>query len=181
MRYIFSSLLIFLVLTAFSQNKVKGDTLNLPDGYKHWTEYRTAFRFGLGVQKSFSTELGISRHKYIYNDLGFASKAFYVSVEWTPVFSKKDQPVYAFKTGYEMNARVIALGLEAKYQTDFRQEDIVLTPKIGIGVMGIVNLFYGVNISTRNRVFPNIGSNQFSIVCNLNRKVLKRKKRLFEK
>jgi hypothetical protein len=176
MRYIFCSLLIFLAMTAFSQSKVKDDTLNLPDGYKQWTEYRTAFRFGLGVQKSFSTELGISRHKYMYNDLGFASKAFYASVEWTPAFSKKDQPVYAFKTGYEMNARVLAPGLEVKYQTDFRHEDIVLTPKIGIGVMGILNLFYGVNISTMNSPFPNIGSNQFSIVCNLNRKVLKRKK-----
>lgn len=168
--------MILLAVTAFSQSMEKGDTLNYPEGYKHWTKYRTSLRFGLAVQKSFSTELGISRHKYIYNDLGFASKTFYTSVEWVPAFVKSDQNVYAIKTGYEINARVISLGIEAKYQTNFMHEDIVLTPKIGFGVMGIVNLFYGVNISTMNSPFVNIGSNQFSLVCNLNRKTLKRKK-----
>ena len=63
-----------------------------------------------------------------------------------------------------MNARVIALGLEAKYQTDFRQEDIALTPKIGIGLMGIVNLFMASIFLPGTGSFQILGTTNF-LLC----------------
>lgn len=136
-------------------------------GYKKRTELKTVPRIGVGIQKTAYVELGLSRH------LGFASTAYYGSFEWTPI-----KNIYGLKVGYEMNARIVALGLEAKYQTDLLLSDVMLTPKIGFGLMGIVNIFYGFNISFFNLPFPGIGRHQFSIVFNYNRLAFsKRKKR----
>lgn len=171
MKKIIFTFLMLTNLLAFSQ-----DSLSNKPGYKKWTNYKTSFRFSLGVQKSFFSEVGLSRHKYLYNDLGYASKSYYTSVEWVPKFSKTNDHVYGIKIGYELNARMLAMGLEAKYQTDFKANDIVLTPKIGFGIVGAVNLFYGYNISTNKSPFANIRHHQFSIVCNLNNQFLKNAK-----
>lgn len=175
MKQYLTVLLMFVCLTGFGQDSLKLDSLK-KTGYKKWTNYKTSFRFGLGVQKSFFSEVGLSRHKYLYNDLGYSSKAYYTSIEWTPKFSSVDTHVYGIKAGYELNARVLAVGMEAKYQTDFSNHDLVLTPKIGVGAMGVLNLFYGYNISTNKSPFANVRHHQFSIVCNLNNEFLKNAK-----
>jgi hypothetical protein len=163
-------LVVCSICSAQDTIKSKSDSIY---GYKHWTKYNNALRFGVGTQKSFYTELGLSRHQFTFNDLGYASSTYYSSIELTPTFSSTNKNIYAIKAGYEINARTLALGIEGKYQTDFMKNDIVITPKIGFGFMGVVNLFYGYNISLMSSLFQNIGHHQFSIVCNLNRKVLK--------
>lgn len=168
------AILLFTSCLALAQDSLKLNTNKL--GYKKWTNYKTSLRFGLGVQKSFFTEVGLSRHKYLYNDLGFASKAYYTSAEWMPRFSNNDN-VYGLKVGYELGARAVALGLEAKYQTDFNANDIVFTPKIGLGFMGVLNLYYGYNISTNSSPFSAVRHNQFSIVCNFNSQFFEHKKK----
>ena len=143
-------------------------------GYKQWTNFQTSLRFGVGLQKSFYSELGISRLKYIYNDLGYAATAYYGAIEWTPLFSSKERKnIYGLKIGWETNLRALALGIESKYQTDGNDKDFVLTPKIGLGIFGALNIFYGYNISFAGSPFPDIGHNQFSIVCNLNKTILR--------
>lgn len=165
------TLILGLIYTTSHGQADTVDTVKRKEGYKQWTKERTLLRVGLGIQKSFYSEIGISRLKYIYNDLGYAATNYYVSTEWTP-----DQNVWGFKGGYEMNMRTLALGLEGKYQTDFDNNDFVITPKIGLGLMGMLNLFYGYNISTNKRPFDNVGQNQFSININLNRQYLKRER-----
>lgn len=170
-RLVSLTVLLTLIFTSSYGQGDKADTLRRIEGYKQWTKERTSLRIGLGTQGSFYSEIGISRLKYIYNDLGYGATNKYVSTEWTP-----NRNVWGFKGGYEMNLRVLAIGIEGKYQTDFGKSDFVITPKIGLGVIGMLNLFYGYNISTHGRPFDNVAPNQFSLNVNLNRQFLRRNK-----
>ena len=108
----------------------------------------------------------LALHKCNYGCTGFFSNDFYTALEWTP---DKEDDLYGLKVGYEVNAYLLNLGLEVKYQTSFQKNDVVITPKIGLGLYGDVNIFYGYNISINNSPFKHIISNhQFSIVFNLN-------------
>lgn len=166
------SLLNLFALVTFGQDT----TSTQREGYKRWTQTRTYLRLAVGLQKSFYSEIGVSRLKYIYNDLGFASSAYYTAFEWTPtILPDKPRNVYGLKAGYEINAR-IALGIEGKYQTDMKENDFVLTPKVGLGII-VINIFYGYNISFANSPFDKIIHNQFSIVFNLNRHIMSASKK----
>ncbi|WP_299186178.1 hypothetical protein [uncultured Aquimarina sp.] len=134
------------------------------------TYKRFSGRVGAGIQNSFYSEIGLSRHTCTYSDVGFFSNDYYIAIEWNPV-SEKD--VYGVKMGYEMNMiPLLNLGIEGKYQTNFDTNDFVITPKIGLGIFGDVNIFYGYNISTNGNPFPDIGKHQFSIVLNLHKNFL---------
>lgn len=125
-------------------------------------------RAGFGMQKSFHTELGIAYHKANYSDVGFASNSFYSAVEYSPSGN-----VFAIKAGYEVNAMLIAIALETKYQTNFKQNDFVITPKIGAGLFGDAMLYYGCNISTNDNPFQNLGKHQISLIANIGKGFLK--------
>jgi hypothetical protein len=120
------SLMVCSICSAQETIKSKSDSIY---GYKRWTKYHNALRIGIGTQKSFYTELGLSRHQFTFNDLGYASSTYYSSIELTPTFSSTNKNIYAIKAGYEINARTLALGIEGKYQTDFMKNHIVITPK----------------------------------------------------
>jgi len=109
----------------------------------------------------------------MFNDLAGASAAYYGALEWMPTFSKNNDNIYGLKAGYEISARAPAIGLEVKYQTDFIERDFVITPKIGLSIMGVATLFYGYNISTNGNPFSNVGNHQFSFICNFNSGVFK--------
>jgi hypothetical protein len=165
---------IFLLFTSIVSGQDTTSIAPFPKtGYKEWTKYQTCGRLGIGIQQSGYIEAGISRLKYIYNDLGYASSAYYGAIEWTPDFlPEKPRHTYGFKLGYEINLRALALGLEAKYQSDNNNNNYVITPKIGIGVMGIVNLFYGYNIYLKDNFISYTGPHQFSLTANLSRRIL---------
>ena len=160
-------LVIILGLVSF-KSMGQNQTDSLAGGYHHWTKDRTLLRLGTGIQKSFYYELGISRHKYIHNYYSYITTNYYTSTAWTP-----NGNILEIKAGYELNLSIIAIGLEGKYQTNFEKNDFVLTPKIGLGLFGLLNIFYGYNISTNNRPFVNIGQNQVSLAINFGKKYLK--------
>src|SRR5690606_12033870 len=108
------TLAILLTSSLFLHGQTDSLTKSSRPGYKKWTTMATVPRFGLGIQTTAYLELGLTRHRFYYNDLGFASTAYYGAFEWTPI-----KNIYGLKGGYEMNARTAALGIEAKYQTDF--------------------------------------------------------------
>ncbi len=169
MRFI---LILVLALCIYSESYGQDTaTINLPirEGYKKWTPYETAGRFGIGIQKEFYTEFGISGFSYYYNDRIDYSSNFYGAIEWS-----QPKNVYGFKMGYEINASALALGLEMKYQVNSSAYDFVVTPKIGVGILGIINIFYGYNISTRGQPFADIGHHQFSMVFIFNKKMFSR-------
>lgn len=167
------SFLLILVCSCFvmSGQEIPKDSLqNTYINRQFTTEKQISIRVGAGFQKAFYTELGLALHKCIYGDTGYFSNAFYTAAEWNP---NKVNDIYALKIGYEANAYLLNIGLEIKYQTDFTNKDIVITPKIGLGLFGDVNVFYGYNISTNNNPFSKtIGSHQVSIVFNFNKHFL---------
>lgn len=131
-----------------------------------------AGRFGIGIQKEFYTEFGVAGYSYYYNDRIYSSATYYGAFEWS-----QPKNVYGFKAGYEINASALALGLEAKYQVNSENHDFVITPKIGVGILGIINIFYGYNISTQGQPFDYIGHHQFSMVFNFSKKMFNRNQR----
>lgn len=145
-------------------------TIELPikTGYKKWTKTELAGRFGIGIQKQFYTDFGIAGYSFYYNDRFYFSSNYYGAFEWS-----QPKNVYGFKLGYEINVSALALGIETKYQFNRDAYDFVITPKIGFGVLGIINIFYGYNISAYGQPFP-IGHHQFSMVFNFNKKMFSR-------
>jgi hypothetical protein len=166
-------LLLLTIVLFFSSYGAAQDTatISLPIkvGYKKWTKPETAGRFGIGMQKEFYVEFGLSAYSFYYNDRFYNSSNYYGAIEWS-----QPKNIYGFKIGYELNASVLALGLEMKYQVNNTNYDFVFTPKIGFGILGIINVFYGYNISTRGMPFPEIGHHQFSMIFNINKKMFSR-------
>ena len=60
-----------------------------------------------------------------------------------------------------------AIAIETKYQTNFYENDFVITPKIGLGLSSFLFLTYAFNISTNNNPFPNVSKHQFSLIVNI--------------
>jgi hypothetical protein len=132
-----------------------------------WKKFHIGARIGLGIQKSFFTELGLGFQRYFYEERhGFAVSGFYTSFEWIPS-TGGEKPIYGAKVGGEFVNNGAAGGIEVKYLGDGEKEDVVITPKIGFG-MGFVNIFYGYNFSTQKYPFPKLGKSQFSLVINTN-------------
>jgi hypothetical protein len=171
MKYYFYLLYIFTVYIVKAQNS--SDSIRIVNRNPQWTKYNPSLRLGLGLQKSIYMEAGISLHKYIVGCTGYASKTAYMSLEWVPTIKpESEKAIYGLKLGYEMNASLIAFGIETKYQSDLNKNDIVLTPKIGLGIYGMINVFYGYNISFNRSPFGRVGHHQFSLVVNLNKRII---------
>ncbi len=162
------SLIIFFFILYFSFAQAK-DSIKVEPVYKMISLQQTKIcqnlRFGLGIQKTFLSEIGYSRMKHISSCTGFFSKTYYSSIEYVPKTSNyKD--IWGLKIGLEYNLSILAVALETKYQTDFDNKDFVVIPKIGFG-FAYINLFYGYTISTNKNPFPSIGKHQFSLVFNI--------------
>jgi len=145
------------------RRKIK-KTYRVSEDAENWTNFRTVLHTGIGFHSSLFTEVGIARHKFIHHSISYGSKDYYLSLEYTPSFNKED--VYGLKIGYEIGWTILTCALEAKYQTNITNKDLVITPKVGFGVMGTVNLYYGYNFSTNNSPFQNIGHHQISLIIN---------------
>jgi hypothetical protein len=139
------------------------------ESYKKWTKYKPAARAGIAFQKSFSAELGFALHSYYTSDTGFAGRAMYVSAEWAPAFKNYQDNIYAAKLGYELSGGALGIGLEAKYQTDFDDNDMVITPRVGFSAAATISIYYGYNFSTGDYPFGRMTQNQVTVVFNLNR------------
>lgn len=171
---------LFLVLPTYGQdeNNIPTDSQDsIPNlenlgvrGYSS-TYKRFSIRAGAGFQDSFYSEVGISRHRCTYSDVGFFANDYYLSLAWNLL---SDDDVFSVKTGYQINIiPLLALGLETKYQTNFSENDLVITPKIGLGIFGDIYLFYGYNVSINKYPFPDIGKHQFSLVLNIHKDFLR--------
>lgn len=167
MRHIFLVVFGALAFAIYGQDTTK--TGSQPEGWEQWSKTRLVARCGVGVQKSVCAELGVAMHAYKGSNFVWYSRAYYLSFEFTPSFSGGHENIYALKTGYEIAAMPFIIGIEAKYQTSFRNSNFVATPKAGLTVMGVVNLFYGYNITPWRDPFSNIGHHQFSIAVNINK------------
>lgn len=169
-------LFIIIICTGFSvfgQESQKDSLQPLLYNRLVTSEKQISIRVGGGFQRKVYTEIGLALHKCTYGDVGFFSNDFYTALEWFP---NKENNLYGIKMGYEANANLINLALEVKYQTNFKEKDVAIIPKIGLGLFGDVNVFYGYSISTNKNPFSDIiGLHQLSIVFNFNKHFLKYK------
>lgn len=166
MKLTLVALCFLFSITVFSQDEVQKVESD-------WDK-SIAFHGGFGVQKSLFAELGVS--KFYAMEVGYfpVTKAIYTTIEVAPTLkSDKENHIYGMKVGYELTFLVVSVALETKYQTDFELHDFVITPKMGIGACGVVTFYYGLNISTYDKPFSRMGNHQFSIVCNLNKKIVR--------
>lgn len=147
-----------------SQNTCKNESEN-------W-EKSIAFRGAIGVHKSFFSELGISKFYFLDTNYFPITKSYYTTLEFSPTLKPQfENDIYGLKAGYEITAVFLSIGLEAKYQTDFVKNDFIISPRIGLGYVGILNFYYGFNISTAGKPFERIGLHQFSINVNFNKSI----------
>jgi len=159
-------LIVCIAFKVFGQEIPKDSLVPTLNWHQSATAKQVSVRVGAGLQKSYYTEFGLAIHRCNYGDTGFFSNDFYTAIEW---MSSQENNIYGLKVGYEVNAYALNVGLEIKYQTDFLENDIVITPKVGLGLFGDVNIFYGYNISTGNDPFKEvISTHQLSIILNLN-------------
>lgn len=172
MKIIVIMLLFLLNFDVFAQSNPR-DSLRIPRGMPTIINKISA-RVGAGVQRNFYTELGIAKRKQVFGCTGFSANAYYLALELHPSISKEQKDnIYGVKIGYEFNAMLPIIGIEGKYQTDFSQNDFIITPKVGLGLLGDLNVFYGYNISMNDRPFDSVGRHQFSIICNFGKSFLK--------
>jgi hypothetical protein len=165
LRLHFYTLLIsLLALTIANGQSTDSTDTSIPET---WDKFHIAPRIGVGIQKSFFTEIGLSLQRYVYEARhGFMVSTLYAAFEWTPSIPGQ-RPVYGIKAGAELVNNGGAGGIEIKYLTDSDSSDVVITPRFGFG-LGFANIFYGYNFSTNKYPFPKIGKHQFSLVINTN-------------
>ncbi len=171
-------LFVWLFLVPFSFAQQNQDSIQI---ISPTTPYKCLYsssyispRFGLGFQNGFSSELGIAFQKRNFSCTGFYARTYYTSVEMIPAFEKTERAknLYALKTGIEINPMGLAFAVEAKYQTNFSENNVLITPKIGIGIFGDLLLFYGYNLSLQKEQFTSSSKHQFSLILNVNRNFL---------
>ncbi len=165
-------LLLLLNFDVFAQSNPR-DSLRIPRGMPTIINKISA-RVGTGTQRNFYTEIGIAKRKQVFGCTGFSASTTYLALELHPSISnEQNDNIYGAKIGYEFNAMLPIIGIEGKYQTDFSKIDFIITPKVGLGLVGDLNIFYGYNISLNNRPFESVGRHQFSIICNFGKSFLK--------
>lgn len=163
--------LIFIIILVcnfgFGQVKEtekKIDTIFVRRGLSSTTIYKN-IRVGLGVQRNFVSEIGYSRMIFTTSCTGFFAKIFYASIEYVPK-TQNYSSITGLKIGLEYNLSILAVGLETKYLTDFDNKNFVIVPKIGLG-FGIINAFYGYNISVNKNPFQSLNNHQISLIFNI--------------
>lgn len=169
MRFVI--VLIFILKTTIcglAQDSLKQVT---PSGFKYDTlvihDKFPALRIGIGLQKSFYSELGISYNKIYGSNYGhFGCYDFFASAIFIPRV-KTQKSIYGAKVGAEGGTQGSMGGIEVLYLSDNIKHDVMITPKLGLGLFTYLVLSYGYSFSTNNRPFHKIGRHQFSIVSNL--------------
>lgn len=164
MKYPIPFLSFLLILIAANGQETDTPGNDIP---ATWKKFQIAPRAGIGIQKSFFTEIGFSLQKYIYEARhGFMVLNIYSAFEWVPA-SDEEKAVYGVKAGYEIVNNGGAGAIEIKYLSNGDNEDVMITPKFGFGI-GLANLFYGYNFSTNKYPFARIRKHQFSLMINTN-------------
>ncbi|WP_066837747.1 hypothetical protein [Rufibacter ruber] len=159
MKYLLTCLILFLTVEASGQSTVE----QLPSSASTstwWDTKKVKPRVALGYQKSFFTEVGVAKHWSGGDMVIPRSTALYSSLEWAP---SSTGSVYGIKVGAETISGMGISGLEVKYQSNFKVDDIVITPKLGLSLLGSVSIFYGYNISINKSPFDHVGRHQFSL------------------
>jgi hypothetical protein len=138
-----------------------------------WTKQRFIPKIGVGVQDRGFLEVGVQWHNIYWHPLSLASKGPYMTVD---LFIDDNNMLYGPKLGYEFTAGVIGAAFDVTYFIDknfdgekSNRRAFVGTPKIGLTILGFLDLYYGYQIPFSEEQIDSIHRNRFSITFNLNR------------
>lgn len=152
----------------------QNDTVYLNKVFKpFWTKQRFVPKIGAGVQDRGFIEVGVQWHNIYWHPLSLASKGPYMTVD---LFIDDKNMLYGPKLGYEFTAGVIGAAFDVTYFIDknfdgekSNRRAFVGTPKIGLTILGFLDLYYGYQIPFSEEQIDSIHRNRFSITFNLNR------------
>ena len=162
------SILFFSNLLAQTDSLVIQDSISRIRIYTS-TEKSLDLRLGYGKYDAHFIEIGIAKTTVTWGCMGNTGSSIYGSLEFIPSqWTHHEENIYAIKTGAEVNILFFSLGAEAKYQTDFHQNDFVLSPKVGIGFANRFMVYYAYQASLHNQPFDDaLSPHQFQVVCNI--------------
>lgn len=166
------SLVIFLfsaeLLCAQQTDTVRSKLLE-----PYWTSPRFVPKIGAGIQERAFFEVGIQWHSIYSHPLSLASQGPYATVD---VFIDQKNILVGPKVGYEFTAGLLGAAFDITYFIDHNynkegdnRRAFVGTPKIGLSILGFVDLYYGYQIPFSEERITSINRNRFSITFNLNK------------
>ncbi len=172
-RYWVGASVFAMVMSAqallFAQEK---DSVSSTPFQRYWTKPRIAPKVGVGAQDRAFVELGVQFHSIYKHPLTLLSKGPYCTVD---VFIDESNILLGPKLGYEFTAGLIGAAVDMTYYIDHNYDGegsnrngVVVTPKIGVSILGFANLFYGYAIPMTEETIGTISRNRFSLVFNLN-------------
>jgi hypothetical protein len=119
-------------------------------------------RFCNGIQRSYYFDIGISRDHFTGGSHGLYSSTMFVTYSMFPSFNKQTLSVYGIKGGAEVWGNGGGLGMEVGYYSNSNAHDVIITPKIGIGI-SMVNIVYGYGFSTNKNDISRIGKHTVAL------------------
>lgn len=163
-RLLIFGLLIFWCELSFGQDSLRTDWFE-----RYWTKPRIVPKIGAGLQENAFVEIGVAYHNIYIHPLSLVSSSPYFTVDG---IIDDDVFIIGPKVGYEFTAGLFGIATDLTYYTDFSDYTFMVTPKIGLSLLGSVNLFYGYNIPLSPEEFKSISRNRFSLTFNLNKDYL---------
>lgn len=155
---------IFVIL-AFGTSAQVTDTVNVHPFERYWTRSRLIPKFGGGFQGNGFLEAGLAFHKIYVHPLTLASAGPYLTCD--VVFTEHDV-IVGPKAGYEVTAGLFGFAADVAYYSDFEKESLLLTPKLGLTILGFADFFYGRSFTMSQDSFSAISVSRFSLIINLN-------------
>lgn len=166
------ALIFALVMSGYGLRAQEADSVSATPFQRYWTKPRIIPKFGVGAQDRAFVEVGLQWHSIYRHPLMLLSKGPYCTVD---VFIDKTNILLGPKLGYEATAGLFGAALDMTYYIDHNYDGeggnrsgVVLTPKVGISILGFANLFYGYTIPLSDERISTITRNRFSLVFNLN-------------
>ncbi|WP_345222525.1 hypothetical protein [Hymenobacter koreensis] len=139
-------------------------TDSLPRRFNILGEPHLVPRVGVALQKQMAVEVGLIRHRVRYQTLGNSSRGLYAAADIVP----GRRLVVGPKVGGSFGANAASADISLVYYTDFKRRQLMLTPAVGVGLIGFANLLYGYNIPLTGRQLTEVGGHRVSLVGNLN-------------
>lgn len=166
-RIFLLQIILIFSLFSFSQN----DTLVKQQ--RPIDEFLWGMRVGVGYQNVWYTEVGLSYHSAGGDIVSPHATCFYSSFEFTPSLNiPKIDNIFGLKMGGEQTGHLLVGGGEFKYLFDLNNNSaLFVTPKIGFGIFGSINIMYGYNLllTNKNESFNPISAHQISIIINIDK------------
>lgn len=119
-------------------------------------------RTGLGIQGSFYYELGLAYNTFVASGHSGGGYNFYGAFTSFSAFRRREHTVSGLRMGAEFFGMGGFLGLEVSPLWGGGKQDVLITPKYGIGVP-TASLYYAYHFSTNRWAVGRVGRHQVGL------------------